>query len=159
MDTEQTIGLEGRKVARILGYMGILPFLALASLAAMDGPRWLEVALIAYGALILAFMAGTLWTGLIFGQRSSHRVKFELMASNVLVLAAWPSVLMPTAWACLWLAALFAAHLWLDAPWRAHAGPSWYRHMRLTISVAVVLILTLGGLVGLGLEFGGAGQA
>ena len=159
MNNDQTIGLEGRKAARILGYLGILPFLALAGLAAADGPYWLEVTLIAYGALILAFMAGTLWAGLIFGQRSSHRAKLELIASNILVLAAWPSVLIPSAWACLWLAALFTAHLWLDAPWRTDAGPSWYRHMRLTISVAVVLILTLGGLVGLGLELGGAGQA
>lgn len=157
MDNDHTsIGPAGMKTARTLGYLGIVPFVALAGLAALQGPDWLEVALIAYGALILAFMSGTLWAGLIFGQRPSHRTQLGLVASNVLVLMAWPSVLMPTAWACLWLAGLFAAHLWLDAPWRSFAGPSWYRHMRLTISLAVILVLSLGGLVGLGLPLTGA---
>lgn len=160
MDNEYTsIGPEGMKTARMLGYLGIIPFLALAGLAALQGPHWLEIALIAYGALILAFMAGTLWASVIVGQRRSHRAKLDLIASNALVLMAWPSVLMPTAWASLWLAGLFGAHLWLDAPWRSFAGPSWYRHMRLTISLIVIGVLSLGGLVGLGFSLTGTSSA
>jgi len=152
--TAASLSLDARKTAQTLGALGVLPFLVLAGLAAWDGPRWLEQALIVYAALILSFMAGILWAERIHGVRSSPRNKEALIASNGLVLTAWPSAWLPVTWACLWLAILFLVHLWMDAPWRTDSGPGWYRSMRLMISGVVIAILALGGLIGLGLSFG-----
>lgn len=149
-----SLGLKGRKTAKTLGWLGVIPFAALAASCALGGPRWAQQALIAYAALILAFMAGTLWSELIHSTRASTKASAHLLASNLLVLIAWPALWFPTAWASWWLAALFTAHLVLDAPWRSNHGPAWYRHMRLGISTVVIALLVLGGAIGLGIQFG-----
>ncbi len=145
--------IEARKVARLLGFSGVIPFLALLVFSLWDGFAWAHTPLIVYAMLILAFMAGAHWFALISAQRSSSRPTLELVATNALVLSAWPAVAMPMAWACLWLGCLFLGHLALDSPWRSVAGPAWYRHMRLGLSAMVITSLLLAGLIGLGLSF------
>ncbi len=147
------IPLQARKMARWLGWGGILPFLALAMVSAWKGPEWAHTPLIVYAMLILAFMAGAHWFAVVSGHRPSANASAELVLTNILVLGAWPAILMPTAWACIWLAVLFVGHLFLDAPWRHISGPAWYRHMRLGLSTVVITALMLGGLIGLGLQF------
>lgn len=149
-----TLGLNARKTAKTLGWLGVIPFLALATVSVLGGPQWAGQALIAYAALILSFIAGTLWSDLIHAKRTPHKTSAHLLASNVLVLMAWPALWFPMAWASWWLAALFTAHLVLDAPWRSSNGPAWYRHMRLGISTVVITLLVLGGAIGLGVQFG-----
>ncbi|HEY7907077.1 MAG TPA: DUF3429 domain-containing protein [Wenzhouxiangella sp.] len=149
-----TLGLNARKTAKTLGWLGVIPFIALTASSALGGPQWAEQALIAYGALILSFMAGTLWSDLIHATRTPRNANAHLLASNGLVLMAWPALWFPMAWASWWLAALFTAHLVLDAPWLPNNGPAWYRHMRLGISTVVITLLVLSGAVGLGIEFG-----
>lgn len=145
------LAISARQSARWLGWLGVIPFLGLALISGLDGPLWLAQALVVYGALILAFMAGTYWMSLITGQRLSVRPKLELIASNGLVLTGWLAVLMPVPLACLWLSGLFSIHLAMDAPWRMTTGPAWYRHMRLGISLTVIALLILGALTGFGL--------
>ncbi len=153
-----TLGLQARKTAKTLGWLGVIPFMALVITHALGGPQWAQQALVAYSALILSFMAGTLWSQWIHATRTSTRSSHHLVASNLLVLLAWPALWFPTAWASLWLGALFAIHLVLDAPWQSQSGPAWYRHMRLGISVVVITLLLLGGAIALGIRFGsGAG--
>ncbi|MGY6554866.1 MAG: DUF3429 domain-containing protein [Wenzhouxiangella sp.] len=133
---------------QLLTWSGLLPFAAICVLAIIGAPDWLEQLLIAYGALILSFMAGTLWTRHLLGERTHPRM---LIASNVLVLAAWPAVLMPLAWAACWLGLLFTAHLLLEEPWRGYGLPSWYRRLRLAVSLSAISLLLIGGLVGIGM--------
>ena len=152
------LGLQARKTAKTLGWLGVIPFMGLAITNGLGGPEWAQQVLIAYSALILSFMAGTLWSQWIHAARISTRSSHHLVASNLLVLLAWPALWFPTAWASLWLGALFAIHLVLDAPWQSQSGPAWYRHMRLGISVVVITLLLLGGAIALGIRFGsGAG--
>ncbi len=148
------LDLNARKTAKTLGWLGVIPFVALAATSAFGGPLWAQQALIAYSALILAFMAGTLWSVWIHAIRTSAKANVHLLVSNVLVLLAWPALWFPSAWASLWLAALFAAHLVLDAPWQSNTGPAWYRHMRLGISLVVITLLILSGAIGLGMRLG-----
>ena len=134
---------------RALTWAGAIPFGALALVAMLDAPDWLKLLLTAYAALILSFLAGTLWTRHLLGERTQPRM---LIASNALVLLAWPAVLMPIAWATLWLAALFVSHLLLDQPWRGYGMPGWYRRLRLAVSLTAIGLLLVGGLVGVGLS-------
>jgi hypothetical protein len=128
---------------RILTWAGLIPFTALALAVHLPAPGWVESLLVAYGALILSFMAGTLWTRHLLGENAHPRM---LIASNVLVLAAWPAVLLPTEWAAVWLGVLFSAHLLLDEPWRGYGLPGWYRRLRLAVSSAAIALLLIGGL-------------
>lgn len=135
--------------SRILTWSGLIPFGAIFALAIIGAPEWLATLLIAYGALILSFMAGTLWAQHLLGERSHWRM---LIASNLLVLAAWPAILMPLAWASCWLAILFATHLLLEEPWRSDGMPGWYRRLRLAVSLSAISLLLVGGLVGIGMS-------
>lgn len=130
---------------RTLTWSGVIPFAGLAGASMLVTPHWIDQLLVAYAALILAFMAGTLWTRHLLGTRTRPRL---LIASNVLVLLAWPAVLMPTSWACLWLASLFGLHLLLDEPWRGYGMPGWYRRLRLAVSCVAIGLLLIGGLIG-----------
>lgn len=149
-----TLGLNARKTAKTLGWLGVVPFMALAITNAFGGPQWAQQALVAYSALILSFMAGTLWSQWIHATRTSSRASHHLVDSNLLVLLAWPELWFPSAWASLWLGALFGIHLALDAPWQSKLGPAWYRHMRLGISGVVITLLLLSGAIALGVRFG-----
>ncbi|MFP4208256.1 MAG: DUF3429 domain-containing protein [Wenzhouxiangella sp.] len=140
--------------ARTLTWSGVIPFAALALVSMVATPPWVELLLVGYGALILSFLAGTLWTRHLLGERTRPRL---LVASNVLVLLAWPALLMPTSWASLWLAALFAVHLLLDEPWRGYGMPGWYRRLRLAVSCTAIALLLIGGLIGLSTGGGASG--
>lgn len=135
---------------RTLTWSGVIPFAALALVSMVNTPPWLELLLVAYAMLILAFLAGTLWARHLLGERTRPRL---LVASNLLVLLAWPALLMPIAWASLWLAVLFGIHLLLDEPWRGYRMPGWYRRLRLAVSLVAIALLLVGGLIGIG--FGG----
>ncbi len=130
-----------------LTWSGVIPFAGLAVANMVPLPDWANHLLVTYAALILSFMAGTLWTRHLLGEQPHPKL---LVASNALVLSAWPAVLMPLGWATLWLAALFGLHLLLDEPWRGYRMPGWYRRLRLYVSAVVIILLLLGGLFGLG---------
>ncbi len=134
---------------RVLTFSGLIPFIALAVVAVLDAPEWLGLLLIAYGALILSFMAGTLWAQHLLSERTRPT---PLIASNALVLAAWPAVLVPVQVAAIWLGLLFAAHLLLEKSWHGHAMPGWYGRLRMTVSIVAIVLLLSGGLVGFGVS-------
>jgi hypothetical protein len=144
---EPFMNVQAVQSARLLGWAGIVPFILIPVIAYTGAPDWLESLLVSYGAIILAFMAGTLWARHVLIEQPSTRM---LIASNVLALAAWPAVLMPLTYATGWLAVLFASHLMLDEPWRAHGLPGWYRRLRLALSLSVLVLLGLATLIGAG---------
>lgn len=135
------------RTARILGWGGILPFTVWPLAIWLDGPDWLDSLSIAYGVVILAFMAGTLWLRHLLIEQMKTAM---LVASNLLALLAWPAVLLPLHWAAAWLTLLFAAHLVLDEPWRSYGHPGWYRRLRLGLSSSVIALLLLSALIGFG---------
>lgn len=134
-------------IVRALGWGGAIPFLFLPPIAWLPVPGWLERLAIAYATVILAFMAGTLWARHLLMDRI--RVPL-LVGSNVLVLLAWPALLMPLYAGALWLGALFMVHLLLDEPWRSHGLPGWYRRLRLGLSGTVIALLIVTGLIDAG---------
>jgi len=134
-----------QQAARILAWAGVVPFAALALISTFESPAWLIDLLLGYALLILAFMCGSLWTGALARTEDSTA---PLFASNALVLAALPALLMPLAWASAWMAALFALHGLAEWRWVHHGQPGWYRRLRVALSVAVVSLLVLAALIG-----------
>lgn len=143
---------ENRKqTAVVLGWAGVVPMAALAVLSVLPAPAWLTELLVGYALLILAFMGGTLWAGAL--ERPADDPA-PLLASNALLLAGLPVLLLSPAVACSWLAVLFALHALAEWRWvqRGHGG--WYRRLRLMLSASVVTSLLLAA-VGFAGRFAG----
>jgi len=132
---------ENRKqTAIVLGWAGVAPIAVLAMLSLLAAPGWLIELLIGYALVILAFMCGTLWAGAL--ERPAD-APAPLVASNLLLLAGLPVLLLGPAVACGWLGVLFALHAMAEWRWvqRGHGG--WYRRLRLMLSTTVVMLLLL----------------
>ncbi len=129
--------------ARLLGYLGLLPFVggAVAVWVAAPGPAALaERALLAYAAIILSFMGAVHW-GL--AMHSGHPARDRQLALSVVpALIAWVTLLLPPLAAFPVMLLSFAALNAAD--WRAveaGAAPAWYPSARLPLTVAVVTSL------------------
>jgi hypothetical protein len=135
-----------QQVTRILGWSGLIPFAALALAAWIGTPDWVDRVLIGYAVAILSFVCGSLWMAAL--QAESERPE-ALVASNAIVLAALPALVLPLAWGAPWLAVLFAAQFVAELRWvgRAHAG--WYRRLRTMLTSVGVVLLVLAGLASL----------
>ena len=128
-----------------LGFAGAIPFVAglLGSLVpqlAIVGP----FGLLAYGAVILAFLGGVHW-GLAMTAGSAP---VRLVASIVPSLVAWAALLWGGRPGLLGLAVAFALLLAFDL--REAAGrhtPAWYPALRRPLTAIVVTCLALAGLV------------
>lgn len=126
--------------ARALGFAGIAP-MALAT-ALLPHPLAVEF-LRFYGLAIIAFVCGNAWSVALMSTEASVGVRSALLLlSNAMVLLAvvvsvWSAA--TTAFAGFALA--FAALLMLDLHVTAFAAqPTYYRHMRILVTSAVVLI-------------------
>ncbi|MDA3913449.1 DUF3429 domain-containing protein [Oleiagrimonas sp.] len=123
---------------RVLGWSGLLPFLATLALAVLaPGARILASSMfIAYGAVILSFIGGTRWgSGLAMqapGPRLVESVLPSLLGFGALLLVHTPAPALAV------LAAGFAA--WLVIDLRDRTWSPAYRHMRLGISITVLAL-------------------
>jgi hypothetical protein len=134
--------------ALILGWLGVLPFAALALSTTVDGmmPRAAAAdALVLYAAIILSFMGGAQW-GLAMvtaAERPGGLTTGARLAVSVLpALAAFGLWFLPAPLALLGLAAMFVALLAYDiGSARAGAAPAWYPALRIQLTGAVVLCL------------------
>ncbi|MBL37010.1 MAG: hypothetical protein CMP07_01230 [Xanthomonadales bacterium] len=134
-----------QKTARMLGWAGLIPFAALAVTAVIGAPESVQQLLIGYAVAILAFLAGSLWAGAL--ERPAD-APASLIASNLLLLAALPALLMPLSAAAGWLALMFALHLAAEWRWVLTGHPGWYRRLRLMLSgiaIALLLVAAMGG--------------
>lgn len=137
-----------KTVSRLLGVAGLTPFALLALAGWVSLPGWINTLLIGYALAILSFLAGSLWMGAL---RSAAPRSEPLVASNVLVLAGLPALLLPLPWAGALLAALFAIHLLIEQRWIRRDLEGWYRRLRFLLSgvaIALMGIAVLGGLAG-----------
>ncbi|UTF59610.1 DUF3429 domain-containing protein [Gilvimarinus sp. DA14] len=125
----------------LLGYAGLIPFIGLALACALPDYRHTAVlGLISYGAIILSFMAGSLW-GQVQSETGSRAG--ALIASNALALSGWAALYYAvTGWPLLALAGLtlgFIACWACERVWvRQEAGYQWLR-TRLTFIVVACL--------------------
>ncbi|WP_294540053.1 DUF3429 domain-containing protein [uncultured Rhodoblastus sp.] len=128
------------KAALLLGWGGVIPFVALA-LASLTAAPDAAPLLLGYGAIILGFM-GAVWWGVAMAQGETAP---RLYAISVLpALASFAALLTPV-WIGLWLlAAGFAALLLFDlAQVGKGAAPSWYGALRVKLTSCVLLSLVL----------------
>lgn len=130
------------RVASGLGYAGLLPFLAAASLALLweEPTPVLASGLLLYALAIVSFLGGAWW-----GIALLRRRPVMLLASNVLVIAAWLGAWwLPLPFALLWLAMLLVATVAVE---NRHdmflPQPPYYRRLRLRLTGVAALSLLL----------------
>ncbi|MEM9255181.1 MAG: DUF3429 domain-containing protein [Pseudomonadota bacterium] len=129
-------------VASRLGYAGLLPFMGAAALVWImpNAGAAIRIGLAVYALAIVSFLAGA-WWGIALLRRHSDL----LIASNVVVIAAWGSVwlLHPPASLSV-LAALMAVMVAIEGRHPAFAPqPPYYRRLRLTLTWVAVPALLL----------------
>ena len=150
-------------ILKVLGYAGLLPFLSTAVVmlnAVINGPGLQSAAVfnlyapyvfISYSAVILSFMAGTLWAKWESGSDSTM-TNAAVLFSNVVSLTAWLALLMifmssiMTVFAVTIILVGVASLLWVERLSKT-ASDYWQMRVNLTSSVllmhAVVIYLML----------------
>lgn len=131
------------RAAAWLGAAGLLPFFACAVGSHVQtgvvGPEFVE-AVLAYGAVILAFMAGCQWGGAVAGNGAWPSVRLGLAVLPAL--AAWPALQLGTGTALLVIAAGFVAVYLVDVAWLlAGWWPRWYLRLRTFLTMGVLASL------------------
>ncbi|MCT8985368.1 DUF3429 domain-containing protein [Shewanella phaeophyticola] len=96
-----------------LGVAGLMPFIVLSLLAfnhSVLSPEHTLLGFISYSAIILSFMAGTLWGKAVVLSTEDNFAKL-LIVSNVIALGCWVALLTPFELSALIL--LFSGYLYL----------------------------------------------
>jgi hypothetical protein len=129
----------------MLATLGIIPFV-FATYLSWSGQVFFEKSgldlFITYSAIILSFMAGTLW-----GQRVHKEMnaltKYVLVSSNAIALGAWLSLLMDLPALSIGLLFLgFISLFWVEAKSfkQSESSDSRYLNMRFSLSIAVCVL-------------------
>ena len=139
--------------AFVLGWLGVVPFVALSLLAVAGGVlpsgnamRWLAT----YGLIILSFMGGAQWGLAMQAAGSQDGAKGAGLGISVLpALVAFGLSFLPARSALLGLSAAFVALLAYDL-WTVRAGtaPDWYPALRVQLTGAVVICLLTTAILG-----------
>lgn len=136
-------------MANVLGYGGLIPFIALSLASWLQAPlsAWAITLLITYAAIILGFMGAIHWGAALVSDNSNANV---YIASIVSPLLAWAALFMPL---LAGFAALIAGFILLyiyDARVSVRlAFTSWYIPLRkrLTIIVSLCLLVALASII------------
>ena len=132
-----------------LGYGGLLPFIVLAVLMAVDGPRaprWSD-ALVGYGAVILSFVGALHWgfamtVPALAAAAAPDWRRRAFVWSVVPALMAWPATFLVGGLASVLLLVGFAAHLVQDIRLAGPAGLlAWYLPLRWRLTVVACACL------------------
>lgn len=131
-----------------LGALGVIPFAVLTGMAWVATEAAASAALfavVAYGAVILSFIAGAHWgfAGIALGRRPEVASRM-LVASVMPSLVGWAALLLPGPWPAAILAIAFIAILALDR-WalRRALAPCWWLRLRIPLSATVGTLLVL----------------
>ncbi len=132
-----------------LGGLGALPFVGLAAaqvfVGDVLGPE-LNLALVAYGALILSFLGGVRW-GIAMSESEEgdeRSLAIRLAISILPSLIGWSAFFMPDRVSLLILAIAFIAIGTLDvSAYKLSDAPAWYRKLRLPLTVTVTICLAI----------------
>lgn len=133
-----------------LGYGGLLPFIGLAVLSAVDAPRapWWSQALVGYGAVILSFVGAVHWGLAMALPHLDPLLRRRAFAWSVVpALIAWPATVLAGPAASGLLVLGFALHLLQDHRLAGPAQlPAWYLPLRwhLTVVASACLLAHAG---------------
>lgn len=128
-----------------LGYAGLIPFVALASLLWIvhaDLRAWLTIALTSYAALIASFLGGIHW-GIAATQPHAAR-RFHHIWGITPSLVAWLALIMPAYAGLPLIAALLVVCYLVDRKSYPAAGWTAWLSMRLKLTVVAVLSCLIG---------------
>ena len=151
---------EAPPLVLILGFGGLLPFLAGAIGVMVGGQAALQAAtaLPVYAAVILSFLAGGRWTSELVIRSDSPRSGVMLL-SILLSLTGWIAVVIQvwnrpglpldlelTGWGLL-MAGFIIQFLWDRSAIRGATFPGWYMPLRFILTAVAVLCLALTAFV------------
>ena len=149
-EEDRTAGDAEAKLARtgrMLALIGFVPFavLALWLYGIAPGHPWRQgtiLLLTTYGAVVLSFLGGIRW-GLALFVREGHRER-DIILSIVPPLTGWIAVIVPPPLTFVFLAVAFAAQgAWDSLTLTPEAVPSWYRRVRIQLTLLVVAALVV----------------
>lgn len=135
------------RTARLLGYVGLFPFVLMSIwLAAIARDHlWHDGTILLlkiYAAIVLSFLGGVRW-GLAMARKREPNGR-DLFLATAAPLAGWIGSATPAPYAFALLAAAFAAHGAWDTI-AAHRGkaPDWYARQRTLLTPIVVATMVL----------------
>lgn len=142
--------------ARWLGIAGLLPFVFLSSIALLE-PQYrvmVHMPLVAYGAIVLAFVGALHWGIAMMLPAAPDRQRSLLMVwSAVPALLAWAAVLLPVGVDLALLIAAFWVHFAFDYQLALRQSlPAWYLPLRIVLTLGATLSLLAALVVGTGHE-------
>ncbi len=129
------------RTARLIGFIGLVPFICLSLWLYGIAPthEWREgtvLLLLVYGAVILSFIGGARW-GLAMAHDDTDGGDYALCI--VPPLLGWLTVVTPVPYAFALLAVAFAAHgAWDSIAVHQERAPHWYGRLRTVLTLVVV---------------------
>jgi hypothetical protein len=134
-----------------LGLAGLVPFLALAPMAAgWIGPILVASAesarlmLAVYGVAILAFLGGVRW-GLAMTYDSEEASRRDYLLSVLPAIAAWAAFALAAPWDLRTIALMHLAWGLMDYGLACRTvAPEWYGRLRLALSAVAAILLWIG---------------
>jgi hypothetical protein len=125
--------------ARLLGYLGIVPFAVIALLMAIgwSSRLWLSGAMQVYAAIVLTFVGAIHW-GRAMGSKNVRLLTYSVLPS----LVGWFGTLLPSQQGLPLVASALLVALIFD--WQQYAAHAWFRRLRLQLTTTVCLLLILG---------------
>lgn len=134
-----------------LGYGGLLPFIGLTLLIALETDHrllWSD-ALTAYGAVILSFVGALHWAfAMVLPDLAPRQRRNRFIWSTIPALLAWPAIMLSIVLAAPLLIAGFGIHYLQDRRLAKIAAlPSWYLPLRLQLTAIATLSLGVAALL------------
>ncbi len=139
--------MDVQTTARYLGYAGLIPFFGLAAIATgalppiVFTPVDALAGLIAYGAVIVSFMAALHWAHALFAPWSEPNVAPQVLIWSVIpALAGWVAIWqLPARHALVVIAATLCAVLYVDHCMRKESWyPEWFWTLRVQLTAGAV---------------------
>ncbi len=133
---------------RVLGYGGLIPFIAFAVLSNIDRSHefLFSSALLLYGAVILSFVGAIHWgVAMLHGDLSEQDRQSCYIWSVVPALIGWATYILSPAMAALVLILGFQLQYWRDVRFACKIiWPSWYLPLRIRLTLIAIICLLLG---------------
>lgn len=132
----------------LLGYGGLIPFIAMAILSIADPAHRIIYcgALLLYGVVILSFVGAIHWGAAMFAEHISNRNRRTYYVWSVVpALVGWSTCILAPAAACLVLVLGFLLQYSRDVSARKDIEwPNWYLPLRARLTIIACVSLLLG---------------
>ena len=133
------------RVAKTLGYDGLIPFAVLSTGLWTAPPQYfnqINQALITYAAVILSFMGAVHWGMAIDLANKAQKIRLSLSVTPALI--GWLALLLPVNYGYALVIMSFSLLCIVDSLLaKQHATPLWYPSLRIPLTTVVVCSLIL----------------